>query len=88
MSEASYLGIKWPQWHTLMLEGQEKGGHEGGLPAGCNENASETSQSGLLEKVAAEHECEELKRVWLGSIQAALRRTVVKCGQTKHHDVT
>ena len=41
--ETRDLGIKWPQWLSLVFEGQESGGHESDLPAGCKEDASETS---------------------------------------------
>ena len=50
MCETRDLGIKWPQWHTLMFEGRETVDMRVICTAGCKENASDTSQQGLLEE--------------------------------------
>ena len=48
--ETRDLGIKWPQRHTLMFEGRETVDRRAICPAGVKENASDTSQKGLLEE--------------------------------------
>ena len=53
MCETRVLGIKWSVWHTLNFEEQVKGGHEVGLPSGCEEDAVETSKVGLLEEMGS-----------------------------------
>ena len=50
MCETRDLGIKWPQWHTLFEEASG-GGHESGLPAGREKDASEC----VWERWAAKH---------------------------------
>ena len=59
MLETRDLGIKWPQGHTVKFKGTSSGGHEGGLPAGCEDVVCETSQDGNWKKWAAKHDCEE-----------------------------
>ena len=44
------LGMRWPQWHTLFFV---QGGHDSSRPAGCEEDAAEASQDGLLEEVGS-----------------------------------
>ena len=62
------------------------GGHESCLLEGCKEDASETSQDGEVERMG-KHECEELKEgVWLGPVQALLRRKSL-CSWTDWHRI-
>ena len=59
------LGIQWTQWHTLLFEGQVAVDMESGLPAGCEEDASEIGQDSLLEEVGSQTRNEELKElIW------------------------
>ena len=48
MCETRDLGIKWPQWRTLLFEGQVAMDMRVVCPQGCEEDASEASQEGLL----------------------------------------
>ena len=43
-------GITWPQWHTLMFDGQETGDMRSVCPQNVKEMLLKTSQNGLLEK--------------------------------------
>ena len=52
--ETRNLGIKWPQWHTLLFYGQCRVDMRFVCTAGCEENASETGQNELLEKVGSQ----------------------------------
>ena len=70
-------------------EGTGSGGQETGLPAGREEDASETSQEVVYcKRWAAKHECEELKEgVWLEPIQAMLRRKTNEPWTDNHRNV-
>ena len=48
MCETRDLGIKWPQWRTLPFEGQVAVDVRVVCPQGCEEDASEACQEGLL----------------------------------------
>ena len=54
MCETRDLGIKWPQWYTLIFEGASKSGHEECLPKSREEDAFDTGQVSLLEEVGSE----------------------------------
>ena len=73
----------------LVIWGTGGGGHEGGLPARREEDASETSQDGLLiENGQPSTTCEELKEgVWLEPAQAVLRRKTSESWTDKHRKV-
>ena len=49
--ETRDLGIKWPQWDTLLCEGQVAVDVRVALPAGCEEDALVTSQDGPSEEM-------------------------------------
>ena len=51
MCETRDLGVKWPQRHTLLSEGQEAVDMRVGLRVERKEDASETSQNSLLEEM-------------------------------------
>ena len=68
------LGIKWPQWHTLLFEGQGAERMRVVYPQDCEEDASETSQDGLLEEMGSQ-------------VQAISRRKTNDSRTEKHRNV-
>ena len=68
-------GIRWPQWHTLLFEGQVAVDMTVICLQDVKKMLQEQARKGYWKKWAAKHECEELKvGVWLEPIQALLRR--------------
>ena len=71
MCETRGLGIKWPQWHTWIFEGEAK------------KMLVQQARSVRWKKWAAKHEYEELKEgVWLEPAQALLGKKRWKNGLT------
>ena len=54
MCETRDLDIKWPQWHTLIFEGQVRADMRYVCPKRREEDAFETGQVSLLEEVGCE----------------------------------
>ena len=75
MCETCVLGVKWPQWHPLLFEGQVAVGMTVVCPQDLEKMLLEQASMVYWKRWAAEHECE------LESIQAMLRRKM-KHGQT------
>ena len=70
MCETHDLGTKWPQWHTLLFDGQRRVDMRFVCPRDEKKNASTTGQNDRLEEVASRHGCEGLKGgVWLDPVK-------------------
>ena len=66
------LGIKWPQWHTLLCEEQVKVD----MRVVCRQDVTKMLVK-QAKKGAATHECEELRGgVWLDPSQVMPRRKI------------
>ena len=75
MCETRDLCIKWPQWHTLLFEGQVKVDMRVVCPQDVNNVLLKQVRMVYWKKLEAKRECEELKEgVWLEPIQGVLRR--------------
>ena len=85
MCETRDLGIMWPRWHPLMLEGQVAVDMRVVCPHDVKKVLLKQARMVYWMKWAATHECEELKeRVWLEPIQATLRRKTNEEWTDKH----
>ena len=75
MRETRDLGIKWPQWHTLLFEGQVAVDMRVVCPQDAKKMLLKRARMVYWNKWAAKHECEELKEgVWLEPTKAVLQR--------------
>ena len=75
MCETLDLGIKWPQWHTLLFEGQVVVDMRVVWPQDGMKMLLKQARLAYWKKWASKHEHEELKEeVWSDPIQAMLRR--------------
>ena len=84
MCETRDVGIKWPQWHTLMFEGPET------VYMIVDAQTMFLRQARMVywRKWAAKHECDELKEgVWLDPMRAVLRRRIDEELTDKHRNV-
>ena len=75
MCETCDLGIKWPRWHTLMVEGERNID----MRCVCSKNVRKVllqqARTVNLKKWAAKHEYEDLKEgIWLEPALALLRK--------------
>ena len=74
MCETRDLGIKWPQRHTLIFEGQVRVDMRYVCPNDVKKMLLKQARSAFWKKCAAKHEYEELKEgIWLGPALALLR---------------
>ena len=79
MCEPRASFIKWPQWHTLIFEGEARVDMIYCLPKRREENARATGWSVYCKKWAAKHEYEELKEgIWLELALDLLRKKKTK----------
>ena len=66
MRETRDLGIRWPQWHTLMFEDEERIDVRCVCPKDVKKMLVQQARSVYWKKYAAKHEYEELKEgIWL-----------------------
>ena len=73
MCETRDLGIKWPQRHTLMFEDQVAVNMRVVCPRDVKKMLLKQTRVVYWNRLAAQHECEELKEgVWPDPIQALL----------------
>ena len=88
MCETRDLGIKWPQWHTLLFEGQSRVDMRVVCPRDVQNMLLKQVRTTYWKKWATKHECEELsKGVWLDPIGALLRRKNDGTWTDKHRNV-
>ena len=87
--ETRDLGIKWPQWHTLLLAGQVVVGMRVVCPQDLRKVFLRQARMAFWKKRSANHECEELKGgVWQEPIQVMLRKKTNEAWMDKHRNVT
>ena len=73
--ETRDLGIKWPQWHTLMLEEQVAVDMRVVCPQDAKNMLLKQARMVYRRKYVGKHGCEEPKEGgWLMPIHAMLRR--------------
>ena len=87
MCEIRDMGIKWPQWHTWIFEGQGRVHMRVVCPQDVKKMLLRQAIMVHWRKWAAKHECEELKGVWLDPIQAMLRGRINEEWTDKHRNV-
>ena len=61
MRETRVLGVKWPQWHTLLFEEQVAVDMWVVCPQDVKKMLLKQVRMNCWEEMAAKHECEELK---------------------------
>ena len=88
MSETRDLDIKWPQWHTLLFEGQVAVDMRVVSPRDVKEMLLKQVRRVNWKKWTSKHVCEELKEgVWLEPALALLRKKVREDWTEKHRNV-
>ena len=74
MCETPDPGIKWPQWHTLVFEGQVAAEMRVVCPQAVKQMLLNQARMVYWKKLAAKDECKELKGVWLGPIRDMVQK--------------
>ena len=88
MCETLDLGIKWPQWHTLIFEGRVRVDMRYVCPKYVKKMSLGQARSTYWRKWAASHEYEELKEgIWLEPALALLRKQTKEEWTDKHRNV-
>ena len=88
MCETRDLGIKWPQWQTLLFERQVAVDMRVVCPQDVKKILLKHARMVHGKRWAAKQECEELtERVWREPIQALLRRKTNAAWTDKHCNV-
>ena len=88
MCETRDLGIKWPQCHTFLCEGQAQVDVRYVCPKDVKNMLMKQAQSTYWRKWAAKHEYEELKQgIWLEPALDLLRRKTKDEWADKHRHV-
>ena len=86
--ETRDLGIKWPQWHTLLLEEQGRVDMRLVCPRVVKKMLVKQVRTTQWKKWATKHEYDELSEgVWLDPIKAMLRRKTNEKWTGKHRNV-
>ena len=83
MCETRDLRIKWPQWHTLLFEGQVVVDMRVVCPYDVKKILLKQTRMVYWKKWAAKHEHEELNRMKYGWIRSKLccEETHMRCGR-------
>ena len=88
MWETSNLGIKWPQWHTLIFEGLVRVELRKVCPKDVKKMSLGQARSTYWRKWAVKHGIEELKEgIWLEPALALLRKKTKEGWTDKHRNV-
>ena len=74
MCETRDLGIKWPQWHSMLSEAQVAVYMRVVCPQDVKKMLLKQARTTCWKKWASIHECEELKGVWLDAVEALSQR--------------
>ena len=75
MCETRDVGIKWPEWHTMIFEGQIRIDMRYVCPKDVKQMLLQQARSVYWKKWAAKYENEELKEgTWLEPALAVLRK--------------
>ena len=86
--ETRDVGIKWPQWHVLILEGQVRVEMRYACPKNVKKMLFNQARTFYWKKWAARHEYEELKEgIWLEPTFALLRKKTKEEWTDKHRNV-
>ena len=87
-SKKGDLGIKWPQRHSLIFEGQTRVDMRYVCPKGAKNMLVQQARSAYWKKWAAKHEYEELKEhTWLEPALALMRKKMKEKWTEKHRNV-
>ena len=84
LCETRDLGIKWPQWHTLLVEGRVAADLRAVCPKDVKKMFVKRARMVCWKKWAATHEHEELKEGVVAGADPcyAAKKDKMRCGRT------